>query len=174
MTAQRLKITPGEWRVELDETYNVRASHGGVLCQIHWLNGRHGLNGRIDGEEGEANARFIAEAGSVCNRLQLTPLQMEQRMKEAEDCLTRAGYNPSADGKTWVPPVNRDAFAPKFFAAEQRIQKFYEALEEINQHLRDVVETSANGDVNNWNGYYLPLFKQLSEKYTAALQEGGR
>ena len=32
-------------------------------------------------------------------------------MSEAEDVLLRAGYTRSADGKCWVPPVNRYAAA---------------------------------------------------------------
>jgi len=56
-------------------------------------------------------------------------------------------------------------------ALQQSHGRLLEALSEINQYLKDVVETHRNGDSNNWNGYYLPLFKQLSEKYDAATAE---
>jgi hypothetical protein len=40
------------------------------------------------------------------------------------------------------------------------------ALREINQHLRDVVETQKNGDRNNWESYYVPEFAKLSQKFS--------
>ncbi len=56
-------------------------------------------------------------------------------------------------------------------AAQERIKVLEGALDEITRHLEDVVETHANGDRNNWDSYYLPLFKQLAVKYRAALKE---
>jgi hypothetical protein len=53
----------------------------------------------------------------------------------------------------------------------QANEKLVAALEEINNHLRDVVETHRNHDTNNWTGYYLPLFADLSKRYSAILAE---
>ncbi len=49
---------------------------------------------------------------------------------------------------------------------ELHYTEMLEALKEINQHLRDVVETQKNGDRNNWEGYYVPEFAKLSQKFT--------
>ena len=46
-------------------------------------------------------------------------------------------------------------------------------LAEITQHLEDVVETAKNGDANNWNGYYLPKFAELSKQARQALRDAG-
>jgi cytochrome c551/c552 len=46
-------------------------------------------------------------------------------------------------------------------------------LAEITQHLEDVVETAKNGDANNWNGYYLPKFAELSKQARQALHDAG-
>jgi hypothetical protein len=54
--------TPGPWHAELDETYSVRAQHGGIVAQIHHLKGRHGLGGRVGSAEAAANASVIAAA----------------------------------------------------------------------------------------------------------------
>ena len=50
-----------------------------------------------------------------------------------------------------------------------RLIALEDALREINLHLQDVVETRKNGDSNNWNGYYLPLFERLSARYSELL-----
>lgn len=63
------KHTPGQWTPEFGEAYNVRAPHGGIVAQIHNLKGRHGMGGRIDGNEAAANARLIAAAPDLLDAL---------------------------------------------------------------------------------------------------------
>lgn len=62
-----------------------------------------------------------------------------------------------------------EQMALEILATRNHFEQAVEALREINQHLRDLVETQANGDINNWNGYYLPKFAALSRKYSAIL-----
>jgi len=62
--------TPGPWVAELGEAYNVRAPHGGIVAQIHHLKGRYGMEGRVDAQEGAANAQLIAAAPDLISALQ--------------------------------------------------------------------------------------------------------
>ena len=65
------------------------------------------------------------------------------------------------DGDEETANANLIAAAPEMLAA----------LKEINQHLRDVVETNKNGDRNNWEGYYLPEFEKLSRKFSEIIRK---
>jgi acetone carboxylase gamma subunit len=65
------------------------------------------------------------------------------------------GYRVDDYERIWVVHCNLHAAAPELL----------ESLKEINQHLRDVVETQKNGDRNNWEGYYVPEFAKLSQKF---------
>ena len=63
------KHTPAPWKAEFDEAVSVRSEDGSRICTINWLRGRHGLKGRIDGDEGNANARLIAAAPDLLETL---------------------------------------------------------------------------------------------------------
>ncbi len=69
MGEQEDKFTAGPWTPEFGETYNVRAPHGGILCQIHHLKGRGGLGGRVPGDEAAANTRLLAAAPDLLQAL---------------------------------------------------------------------------------------------------------
>lgn len=63
------KYTPGLWTVESDEGTIVRDCDGGAVCQLKYLRGRYGLNGRRTDEEVSANARLIAAAPELLKAL---------------------------------------------------------------------------------------------------------
>jgi hypothetical protein len=56
------KHSPGPWQAELDDSYRIRAPHGGAVATLGFLRGAFGSKGRIRHEEGIANARLIAAA----------------------------------------------------------------------------------------------------------------
>lgn len=64
------KHTPGAWSLSSAETYTVRDTDGGAICQLKWLRGAHGLGGRRTDEEVMANACLIAAAPQILEALQ--------------------------------------------------------------------------------------------------------
>lgn len=62
------KATRQPWSVEFGEAVKVRAPGGTAICTINWLRGPHGQHGRIDADEGEANARLIAAAVNLASQ----------------------------------------------------------------------------------------------------------
>lgn len=50
------------------------------------------------------------------------------RIEQLERVLVASGFELSADGKTYRPPVNKDAYALRFFEAERRIKQLEQYL----------------------------------------------
>jgi len=56
---------------------------------------------------------------------------------DAEETLTRAGWTKLEGAARWKPPVNKDAYAPKFFEAQARIADLEGALRQICELTED-------------------------------------
>ena len=94
--------TPGLLQPEFVEAYNVRAAHGGIFAQIHNLKGRHGMGGRVDGNEAANNARLIASAINFLRTHHATLADMAKRMEAAERDVARIDWLESkAHMLTW-------------------------------------------------------------------------
>ena len=66
---------------------------------------------------------------------------LRARWDRAERALTRAGFEDKG-GQEWKPPINKDSFAPKYFALEARWEKLKKYLEDSHWRWR-VGDTSA-------------------------------
>ena len=82
--SEAIKPTPGVWRAEKENI------HAGAVATCHWDGGpwwEVWSDGWMDGGSAEANARLIAEAGTVHHETGLTPRQLVERVKELEEAL---------------------------------------------------------------------------------------
>ena len=85
--SEAIKPTPGVWRAEKENI------HAGAVATCHWDGGpwwEVWSDGWMDGGSAEANARLIAEAGTVHHETGLTPRQLVNRVKELEEALKLA------------------------------------------------------------------------------------
>jgi N-acetylglucosamine-6-phosphate deacetylase len=89
MMQKKLNITPGDWVVDLDETYGVRDNKGGRLVICTNLKGRNGMGGRRTPTEVAANATLIADAGTTYNRTGLLPSELAAQRDELLEVLKR-------------------------------------------------------------------------------------
>ena len=90
--SEAIKPTPGPWVAvgsggPWEQRISIRAAHWGTVAAVgvdpslpHW-----------DGPQ-RANARLIAEAGTVAHETGLTPRQLVERVKELEEALRLADY----------------------------------------------------------------------------------
>lgn len=72
----------GQWHVDLGELHEVRSEDGSRICIITQLRGRHGIGGRIEGQESVARANLIAAAPDLLHAC-----------KDIFDFLYRSGYD---------------------------------------------------------------------------------
>ncbi len=77
----------------------------------------------------EAKAIIKAHADEIAS--------LRSRAEKAEAALKRAGFahNPGAE-IPWKPPVNEDAFAPKFFAAEAEVERLRGERDEAREYMK--------------------------------------
>ena len=105
-----IKPTPGPWAVARMTPCRVDTASGSI--SISWSsNNDSGARER----EAEANARLIAEAGTVFHTTGMTPMQLVERVKQLEGALqaiVTAADSPLAEGgEMWfaeavAPPVD--------------------------------------------------------------------
>lgn len=74
--------TPGPWSAEHAEATNVRDQEGGIICQMKFLRGRHGMGGRRDTDEVESNARLIAAAPDLLKAFKAVLLDIDFMVEE--------------------------------------------------------------------------------------------
>ena len=78
--------TPGEWFVASPEgTLVYSRGDEGAICQLKFLKGRHGLGGRRDPDEVDANARLIATAPKMLKALRRLLYAPDNELAQAND-----------------------------------------------------------------------------------------
>lgn len=89
-----MKPTPGEWIVSPMTPCRVDTLNGAI--SVSWSSNH---DGGAREREAEANARLIAEAGTVHHETGLTPRQLVERVKELEEALSGVveRFGPTAD-----------------------------------------------------------------------------
>lgn len=84
--SESIKPTPGPWTVVGSKTKYVESRiRSGWVQEIASIGPTEADNGY--GPQQEANARLIAEAGTVAHETGLTPRQLVERVKELEESL---------------------------------------------------------------------------------------
>ncbi|MDR6768655.1 hypothetical protein J2W88_003959 [Acidovorax delafieldii] len=88
--SESIKPTPGPWVAQVFEGggYEICADKQGTYGGTLTVCKRNGHSNRAD--EMHANARLIAEAGTVFHTTKMTPMQLLERVKELEGALHAA------------------------------------------------------------------------------------
>lgn len=119
--SEAIKPTPGPWTVVGSKTKYVESRiRSGWVQEIASIGPTEADNGY--GPQQEANARLIAEAGTVAHETGLTPRQLVERVKEMEEALRNLDdyvcNNLSSDYPTGV-----DVNGAEFKAARAALSK---------------------------------------------------
>lgn len=101
-----MKPTPGEWVVSSMTPCRVDTLNGAI--SVSWSS-NHDCGARE--REAEANARLIAEAGTVHHETGLTPRQLVERVKELERVLQSARDYGSDSWSEWLLSEVDDALS---------------------------------------------------------------
>ena len=87
MTSEKLKPTPGPWVVEVDDSHENWAHYFPVITAPDYgVVGTEGMFG--DREQDLANARLIAEAGTVHHECGLSPRELLEGYRELRGALS--------------------------------------------------------------------------------------
>ena len=86
---------------------------------------------------------------------------LEKRALRAERALKRAGFEDKG-GQEWKPPINKDSFAPKYFAIEAENEKLWEFIKSIKEYINKAIPFYASGsEVDEKALYELERLKGL-------------
>lgn len=96
LAALDAKATPGPWSDESHECLNIRAPQGHAICRICWLTDK----GRIDNEEGHANAALIVAMRNALPELLRDEQIYYDLMRERDAALARA-----EKAEAWIKAV---------------------------------------------------------------------